>query len=57
MLTSHQYKIKKELKRNPVLSDQLYDLTDLPEFLLRKRQGSRKTNCESHQDCKAKMEN
>ena len=34
MLILHQYKIKKELKTNPVASDQLYDLTDLHEFLL-----------------------
>ncbi len=48
MLTLHQYKIKKELKRNPVSSDQLYDLTDLPEFLLRKNHSTHKKNSTKH---------
>ena len=38
MLTLHAYKIKKEYsKSKPVLSDQLYDLTDPPEFLLQQK--------------------
>src|SRR4051812_30766439 len=38
MLTQHQYKIKKEFgKSKPVLSDQLYHLSNSREFLLQQK--------------------
>jgi len=51
MLTLHQYKTKKEFsKNNLVLPDQLYDLTDPPEFLLQQKHvvPQKKVNKRSH---------
>jgi len=51
MLTLHQYKTKKEFsKNNLVLPDQLYDLTDPPEFLLQQKHVApqKKVNKRSH---------
>ena len=51
MLTFYPYRIKKELsKGKPVLSDQLYHLTDPPEFLLQQKNVAteRKAHKRSH---------